>query len=502
MKSLWNKLHQVGDALHLSDLPNWLYILLILIFLLRIPSFFEPYYYGDEMIYMSLGQGVRQGLTLYKDLHDNKPPLLYILASLSGSLFWFKAMLMTVNIGSIIVFWNLAKYFFEKNKQTIIVATCLFGTITTMPLLEGNTINSELFMLFTTICAFVILLSKKLGFKNIYFAGLLLGLSILFKVPSIFDVPVVILFWFLTTKHTNWLNVVKNTFYLIIGVITPIALTFVWYWYWGALNDYLVAAFLQNFGYLSSWRASNTPKIPFLVKNGPLLVRFSVVAIGTLILFWQRKNLSKKFIFLSLWTLFSLFAVTLSERPYPHYLIQSTPVIAFFLSMLLTEKNFEQSLVIIPLSLILFVPNYYKFWHYSTGVYYQRFVEFAIGKTTKSEYFEKFSLNTNRNYQIASFISKSAKPNDRVFVWDNDSPTIYALSKHLPPFKYVADYHVEDFWDKKEMIKSLNVTLPKFIVLSDKKPLPEITPLLKLRYLMILKIENAEIWSRQDLITK
>ena len=60
MKSLWQKLHRVGDSLHLPDIPNWLIVILALVFLLRVPSFFEPYYYGDEMIYLALGQGVRQ----------------------------------------------------------------------------------------------------------------------------------------------------------------------------------------------------------------------------------------------------------------------------------------------------------------------------------------------------------------------------------------------------------------------------------------------------------
>jgi MFS superfamily sulfate permease-like transporter len=90
MKSLWHKIHVLSDKLHMPNLPNWLLGILALIFILRIPSFFEPYYYGDEMVYLTLGQGVRQGLTLYKDIHDNKPPLLYLTAAVAGNLFWFK----------------------------------------------------------------------------------------------------------------------------------------------------------------------------------------------------------------------------------------------------------------------------------------------------------------------------------------------------------------------------------------------------------------------------
>lgn len=74
MKSFWQGLHKIGNTLHLPDLPKWLCVLMALVVILRVPSFFEPYNYGDEMIYLTLGQGMRQGLTLYKDIHDNKPP--------------------------------------------------------------------------------------------------------------------------------------------------------------------------------------------------------------------------------------------------------------------------------------------------------------------------------------------------------------------------------------------------------------------------------------------
>src|SRR3989344_3742093 len=51
---------------------------------LRITSWFEPYWYGDEGIYLVLGQALRRGLVFYRDIHDNKPPLLYLLAAVAG----------------------------------------------------------------------------------------------------------------------------------------------------------------------------------------------------------------------------------------------------------------------------------------------------------------------------------------------------------------------------------------------------------------------------------
>ena len=211
MKSVWHKIHILSDKLHTPNLPNWLLGILVLVFILRIPSFFEPYNYGDEMVYMTLGQGVHQGLNLYKDIHDNKPPLLYLTAAVAGNLFWFKIILAFWNLITIVVFYKLAKFLFNKNEKAQKLATLLFGLLTTLPLLEGLTANSELFMIAFTILAFLILLKKDLKPKRIFFAGILLGMGTLFKVPAAFDAPIIVLYWLITTGFGNWKKILKDT---------------------------------------------------------------------------------------------------------------------------------------------------------------------------------------------------------------------------------------------------------------------------------------------------
>src|SRR5688572_917938 len=206
MKSFWQKLHKIGDILHLPDMPNWLVGVLTLVLILRIPSFFEPYYYGDEMIYVTLGQGIRQGLSLYTGIFDNKPPLLYLTAAIAGNLFWFKAILAFWSLATVFVFYKFSKLLFnfptlkasdkERDIETLSkVATIIFALLITIPLLEGNTVNAELFMIGPNILAFLLLLGKNLTSKKIFFAGFLFGMSTLFKVPALFDLPVIVFFW-------------------------------------------------------------------------------------------------------------------------------------------------------------------------------------------------------------------------------------------------------------------------------------------------------------------
>ncbi len=494
MKNLLEKIH----------CPPWICLLISLVLILRIPSFFEPYSYGDEAIYLTLGEGVRQGVTLYQNLHDNKPPLLYLLAAVAGNLFWFKVILAFWSLVTIILFWRLSEVILPKNEKGQKIATIIFALLTTIPLLEGNIINAELFMIGPIIAGILIIFTQKNSVKNLLSAGVLFGIAALFKIPAAFDLPAIIFFWLIIGGLTkvNLKDVVKNTLILATGFALPILITIVWFGLKGSLGEYLSAAFLQNVGYLSSWRPSDVQK-PFLVRNLPLLIRAGIVLLGSIILYLRRTKLSKWFIFLCLWLVFGLFAVTLSERPYPHYLIQIVPSFSFLLAMLFTNKTIEQSLTIIPLILVFFVPVYYKFWYSPTTPYYLRFIRFISGNISKNQYFNEFGAATTTNYKIADFLANSSQKTDRIFVWGPDSPVIYSLSHRLPPIKYVAEYHVNEFADKKEVAQSLSSSRPRFIVVTaNSTPFPELIPLLKKNYILINTIDGAEIWSPLTVLNK
>jgi hypothetical protein len=315
-KSVLNKFH----------VPNWVVIILAVVVILRIPSFFEPYSYGDEMIYLTLGEGIRQGVPLYLSLHDNKPPLLYILAAISNRLFWFKAILAFWNLATIIFFWKLVSTLFPKNKLLQKISTAVFAILTTIPLLEGNIANAEIFMIGPTILAFLLLFSRKNTVRNLFLSGVFFGVSALFKIPAAFELPVILAYWILTKgiKLKELKGILKSFSFIFLGFATPIVLTMIWYFFRGALPDYIKEAFLQNIGYLSTWRPASK-NVPFIIRNIPLIIRGSAVLLGLGILYWKRKVLPKEFIFVVAWLLFALFGVTLSERPYPHYLLQAIP---------------------------------------------------------------------------------------------------------------------------------------------------------------------------------
>ncbi|BCX14479.1 MAG: hypothetical protein KatS3mg088_162 [Patescibacteria group bacterium] len=478
-----------------KNLPNWLIIVILLVLIFRIPTLFMPYSYGDETIYLTLGEGIRQNLVLYKDIHDNKPPLIYIVAAIVVNLTYFKLFLAIWNIATIIVFWNLANKLFASKESVPKVATIIFAILTNLPLLEGNIVNSEILMIGPITLSFLILLSSKPTTKNLIISGIIFSIAVLFKLPAIFDLPAIIFFWLLISKKIDIHNlkvIFKRTFFFCLGVSLPIILTFVWYAARGALFDYVKAAFLENIGYLSSWNPSSKTQ-PFLVKNGPLLIRAAIVFLGLSIIYTFRKKIPKNFAFASGWLLLSLFGATLSGRPYPHYLVQAIPSISILLAILFSGEGLVQSLTIIPLTLAFFVPVYFKFWYYPSLPFYINFINFVTNKITKDEYINNFNKNMARNYALAQFIKITTSKNERVFVWGDDAK-IYALSKRLPPIKYIADYHIKDFSNKSVVAKQIIEARPKIVIfLSESEPFLELEDWLKKNYLKIQipKVEHT-----------
>jgi hypothetical protein len=223
-------------------------------------------------------------------------------------------------------------------------------------------------------------------------------------------------------------------------------------------------------------------------------MRAGVVAIGFLVLYGARRKISPTFIFATSWLLLSLFAVTLSERPYPHYLIQSVPAISILLGILFTHQNREQTLAIIPLTLAVFVPYYFNFWRYYTLPYYTRFVRLTTGNISREDYIESFGSHVPRNYKIAEYLLSVTKPEEKIFVWGEASP-IYALTRRLPPTKYVVDYHIRDFSTPAETLNTLSQNMPVFVVvLPDSPEFTQLDMFLSRNYALSETIDEATIW--------
>ncbi len=467
--------------------PLWLILGIAMAFFLRMPSLLEPYSYGDECIYLTLGHAIKRGLLLYRDIHDNKPPLLYLLAAFSGNLFWFRTILLFSGLLTIFLFFLLAKRFFPKDEKMVKISTLIFSFLSSIPLFEAGVANAENFMILPVILGIILIFPFRNQSKLIFFiSGLLFSISFLFKVPAAFDFAAIFLFIFLFNfSKRNWANFL-NSLIFSFGFLFPIFLTFIFFWSKNALKYYLSAFFFQNVSYVSSWGSTPYPRLILLF-------------LFTFFLFLKRKKIEESLLFLLLWFSFSLFGATLSGRPYPHYLIQVLPSFSLLLSSLLIKKKpTEHLLLSFSLALFLFSFFYFQFWIYSPIEPYKKFAKATFKKDFGESYLSAFGQKIKRNYEISKFLILSTSKNERVFIW-GDSACIYALSGRLPLGRYTVSYHIIDFNGFAETISLIKEKKPKFIIdLQDEpKPFPELKKILEENYFLFNSFDEAKVYHKK-----
>ncbi|MEK7186623.1 MAG: glycosyltransferase family 39 protein, partial [Patescibacteria group bacterium] len=231
-------------------------------FLLRLPSLFEPYWYGDEGIYQTLGSAIRHGRILYEGAWDNKPPLLYIVyAIFNGDQFYVRALSLIFGLFSVTAFYFLAKKLFGENKEQSKIAMWsagIFAFLFAIPFMEGNIANSENFMLLLIIFSGFLILSEKLNPKILLISGLILGIAFLFKIVAIFDFTAFAVFIIISKidlpkRDLLNLNLLKKIFNLlapfVLGFAIPILIT-AFFFIGPQFKYFFQATFLQNVGYV------------------------------------------------------------------------------------------------------------------------------------------------------------------------------------------------------------------------------------------------------------
>ncbi len=486
---------------------EWLILIIGLIVILRIPSLFEPHNYGDEEIYFVMGHGWREGLSFYRDIFDHKPPLIYILAGLSRSVFGFRLLLMLGMIGETICFWKLSGWIWQqferlkKRKQTWlqIISTIIFAILSSLPLLEGLVANGELFMMMPLVAALAWLASKKKKRSRDYLvAGLVAGIGFLVKIPVAFDFLAIMLFFFpfQETKFSKALkSLFRKDFWLMgVGFLTPMAITFAIYYLRGLGPDFVKGVFLINFGYTSSYATSSYKFNP--LASG-LLIRFELLVLFSGWLFAVRKKINRGYLLISLWFGFSLFGALLSDRPYPHYLQEVVPVGSLWLASILVLEDVWSWLIWGSLALSLVIAQKkIKFWHYPTLSYYANFVKVLSGRESKQKYLDYFAT-TRINFPIAKFLKDRMVKTDSLYVWGTD-PTLYNLLNRLPTGgKYIVSFHVRDFKAYDETIHRLKKNKPDYVVILPQPiPFPALFSWLEAKYVQIGEIKGAKIYKR------
>ncbi len=465
----------------------------VFFFFLRLPSLFEPYWYGDEGIYHVLGLAMNNGRLLYRDIWDNKPPLLYaVYAIFSADQFLIRLVSLLFGLFAVIAFFYLAKQLFPKRKIHIYV-TVFFAFFFGIPYIEGNIANSENFMLFPNILAglLIFLYIKQKKPILLIFSGLLLSISFLFKAVGVFDLLAFSAFLLISDfkGFRNILNQLKEMIFLFVSFFIPILVVSLYFYLNNGLLDFINATLKQNVGYVGY---ANT----FFVSQGLLIIKLVLLMLFCLFLFFKRNHFSRTSIFVLLWVSFSLFNAFFSGRPYTHYVLVLLPSLFLLLGLCFQKDNTKQKVqpiyTFLLLSILIIV--FLNFWFYKKSMfYYQNFTLFLTNQKSVEAYYGFFDRNTPKDYELASFLNRRLKKDESIFVWGNNAQ-LYVLTDTLPPGRFTVAYHMsatsETLQETEEAVK---IKKPKFIIItSDKNPLP-----FNVRgYILRYKIRNALIYER------
>lgn len=467
--------------------------LLFVAFLLRLPSLFEPYWYGDEGIYQIIGKALRSGAFLYKDAWDNKPPLLYLIYALfNGDQFWVRLLSLIFLLCSIYLFYLLAKKLFTDTRAVWLSST-IFAILFSLPLLEGNIANAENFMLLPIVLSALLVFNYTLSPipSTLISAGLFLSLAFLTKVVALFDFAAFFVFlaFINLPQDKNYSGQIREfagkILPLILGFIMPILAVVLFFLVSGVFKDFIVATFSQNVGYVG---AGNK----LLISQGLLLVKLIALLIAVIAIFKFRKKMSKGQLLIFCWLAFAIFNAFFGGRPWTHFLLVIIPSFSLLWGLLVEEKQRRLLYGGVIAFVILLVPN--NFWIYGKTLwYYQNFISFFGGTKSTSSYQTFFDQNVQRDYLLAQFLRGKLKNQDGIFIW-GDNPQIYSMVGKLPPGRYSVAYHITFYPDAVAETKTaLQNKKPKYIVVT--KPIEHYEDLLS-GYRLTFFIEGAHIYER------
>ncbi|MBI4089390.1 MAG: glycosyltransferase family 39 protein [Candidatus Levybacteria bacterium] len=453
-----------------------------LFFILRFPSLFEPLWYGDEGIYQVVGTSLNNGKLLYKEIFDNKPPLLYwTYAILQSDQFLTRLASLIVGVLTVALFFFLSKKLFKNKNNIHYISTFIFAVLFSTPILEGNIANAENFMLLPIVASSFFIVSQ----KKFFVAGLLLGIAFLFKIVAVFDLAAFFIFCLII----NFNSIKKETklSLILVGFLLPILTVILFFLSNGTLIDFLKATLISNVSYVSYGNK---------IGGFPLLLFLKLLLLGMFILyiFTKRKEINKTSLFVLIWFAFSLFNTFFSQRPYTHYVLVLIPSLSLMIGLMLFDKKYQKTIAIfIIISTIILIKSFGT-PRFNKGVnYYQNFISYILGKKTTTSYQNFFDRNTPLDYEIARFIKPKINKNDTIFIWGNNAQ-LYELVGVIPPAKYIVTYHMTNYKDGIATTKiALDKTKPKFIVVMlNQKEIP--FPLIN--YSKKINIGKAVIYER------
>src|SRR5215212_7624085 len=224
-----------------------------LVLLLRVPTFFEPPYYGDEGVFAAVAARMLDGAALYTDAWDNKPPLIYLVYAAVLALFGPSALAVRTDgalfaAGTALAVLAIARQ--VAGPRAALAAAAVFAVLSSTPLVEGTLLLTEAVAALPVAVGMLLVLVATEGEgaardRRMALAGACFGLACCAKQVAALDAAAAGV-WLLARPGRPWRDLV----WLVGGWLAPVALIGLWLMAAGAGRETWEALVWGYRGYL------------------------------------------------------------------------------------------------------------------------------------------------------------------------------------------------------------------------------------------------------------
>ncbi|MCR4324662.1 MAG: glycosyltransferase family 39 protein [Candidatus Curtissbacteria bacterium] len=471
------------------------------IFLFRLPSLFEPFWYGDEGIFAAVGRNLNFGGTLYQTAWDNKPPMIYltyaaIFKTFGVSMFWLRLVTLVVALVTAAAIYEIAQKVLGEKRA--LLATGIFGVLSSLRIIEGNLALTEIFMILPISLAFLVAIKRNFDYLSLFAAGLLFALGSLYKQVGALEAAALGIFLFVYTKR--FLEFVKKGFVLTLGFLVPYLFFILYFAQKNLVGEYIFAAYTYYQIYLNE-----SPQYQIFIN---ILKFMPIVASIAFAIYQKKKGQVSLLNLFFLWGAFSFLGSFFSGRTYGHYLVQGVPALSLLLASIPRKIDFRRSFVVFLVFFALPLLLLFKFLFADYGVvelrtqvkYWKNFFSFASDGRTLSQYNDSYDSNVNKIMALDNFIRSREARGKTVYVW-GDIAWLYAISDLNNPSRYVTSFHVFGVpGGREEVINNLRENPPVYIILAPSSIgyFDELEKLLATSYTHTSTVEDSRIFQRKD----
>jgi hypothetical protein len=423
---------------------------------------------NDEGTYFAVAQAMDHGYTLYRDIWENKPPVLYL--GYAAVYHWIGPSLLAVRLAaalSALVCVALVAFLARRfSPEWWLVAALLAGLLLGVPFLEGTTANAEIFLIaWTSLGVFLAFRGRPA------LAGLCLALAVSIKAVGAFDAAALGLY--LTLNGEALQPGPRRALPYLAGLALGLGALAVACAWAGILRPMLSDAVLYDLGYVGHANGGGLPWLA-MVK--------AAVLIGLTIPLLRRP-------FPYLWLLWAAAGALVSGRFFGHYGLQAVPPLCLAAGLWLRRGaaarfSSRALLLALPVCFIgLAAASALVGWGMAASghdsilarrlQWYPNFIRLVLRTESYSTYRGQVDDHVNRNIRVAEEIRRL--PPGRLLVWGN-TPWIYVLSERLPATPYTSSLRQPEVpGETAALARAVALRRPRVLVVI-RPPLPPIPP--------------------------